>query len=562
MREGLKIRFLLFAVALLISVPARAVSMGESGISDLQGQFYLAEGERFPASTTDLLGWLSKLHEVEGVSLLGGSYWFRAELRNDAGNTQWVLEPDDRLIDSVEVRVYGQGGDVQRFVTGYRAEHDYMLHSGKAISLPRGSSATVLIHFESPYYASVPKVNLFPERAYRHIVFSDDTMALAAFGALLTLACYNLFIYWITRDRTLFYYAAYMIAYFFGWAFTFQLPAELFGWHDLHLHYIWFFLLHVLNTLFYMEFLKLRVNFPRLAAISRINIVLPLVLLPSCFFALPYAHLLATAVISLWLSIALVCGIVSLANGFRPARYFVLAFIALLVPGIIILPANLGLVPEIVRNSELFTLLGGTLDGILLAFGVADKIRALAIEKEHALQRLSKMLALTRTDHLTGIANRHAFDQIFKESFHCPDFSGDPDQLMLFLIDLDGLKRVNDCHGHSRGDELLRVFAKSLAGLESGSISAFRLGGDEFTLLAQKRNEAELVSAMARFEADLREQGFTETGISYGIAYAGESTSSEDMLIIADSRMYDNKVAKRQARATDAWLVSPVRDIA
>lgn len=556
MQDYLKPYGLLIVIALLLSAPLSvfgAMTLKQAGVQNLfnHGQLYLATDDHFPASAQALPNWLSQHQAVNHVNMFGGSYWFYAEVRNGTSTTNWVLDPDDTLINKIAARVYAADGITQQFVTGYRAEHDYMLHYGKDIQLAPGATYKILIRLESPYYASQPAIKISLKHDYRQLVLSENLQIFAAFGALIALAIYNLFIFKITRDRALFYYAIYLLTYFLGWAFTFQLPAELFGWHNLHVHYIPFFLLPVLNTLFYLEFLQLKSRFPRLARISRINLILPLILLPSCFFALSYAHMLATIVISIWLILAFTCGIVSLRSGFHPARYFVLAFITLLIPGVLILPANLGLMPDLVGNSELLTLLGGTLDAILLAFALADKIRLLAHEKNDAVQRLSTMLALASTDHLTGIENRHAFDLKFKHDFTYPKSLDDPHQCALYLIDLDGLKIINDRFGHTRGDELLCAFASALKKLVGDGISVYRLGGDEFTILAEKRHDSELRNALAKIEKQLPEQGFNNTGVSFGVAYAGESISPADMLIQADRRMYENKISRRRARASD-----------
>lgn len=555
MQALLKLRHWLLLIALLCVLPSAfgSVSLHQGALGDLikNGSLYHATDANFPASAETLPAWLSTLKPADKVNLLGGSYWFYIEVTNDTDNSEWVIDPDDTLINAVEIRIYAEDGSEQHLSTGYLAEHEYMLHYGKRLRLAPRTTSKILIWMQSPYYASEPSIKIASEQDYRQLVLVENIQILGVFGALITLALYNLFIFRVTRERALFYYAIYLLTYFTGWAFTFQLPAELFGWHNLHLHYIAFFLLPVFNTLFYIDFLRLKSHLPRLAKLSQINIVLPLLLLPSCFFALPYAHSLATIVITIWLLIALLCGSVSLYYGFRPARYFVLAFIALLIPGAIILPANLGLIPDLVDNAELLTLLGGTLDAVLLAFALADKIRMLANEKDQALQRLSKMLALASTDHLTGISNRHAFDLILKESFVNSDSMDEHEQLMLFLIDLDGLKIVNDRFGHARGDALLRTFATALNQLQNDGISVYRLGGDEFTILACKRHWPHLCEALVNLEALLLEQGFEGTGVSYGIAYAGESSSTDDMMIRADRRMYENKISRRRARATD-----------
>lgn len=545
--------FCILISILLFYVPvasSQVLSLTPDGVENLSesGQLYRAGTESFPASVDELPDWFSRQKTIPSVNLFGGNYWLYAELRNDSDITQWIVNPDGTLIEHVEVRLYPQEGKVQSFVSGYTAEHDYMLHYGKAMQLQPGSTVKLLIRFESPYFASHPKFEMVQESDFRQRVVWENVIALAAFGALLTLALYNLFIYTITRDRTFVYYASYLIAFFLGWVLTFHVPAELFGLHNLHLHYIPFFLVPVLNTLFYMEFLQLKTQFPRLAAISRINIILPLVTLPVCFFALSYAHTIATLVITIWFVIALVSGIVSWRSGFKPARYFVLAFIALLIPNAILLPANVGLIPDLVRNTELLTLLGGTLDAILLAFALADKIRVLAEEKDHALQHANQMLAMARTDHLTGITNRHAFDQEFEAAFEQPENEDDPSQLMLFLIDMDGLKRINDCFGHSRGDELLCCFAKDLSELQTEGISVYRIGGDEFTILARRSNDLELRAAMVHLESLLLDRGFDGVGLSYGVAFACECESPNDMLSRADLRMYTFKASRMGSR--------------
>jgi hypothetical protein len=116
-----------------------------------------------------------------------------------------------------------------------------------------------------------------------------------------------------------------------------------------------FFLLPVLSTLFYTSFLRLQDYAPRLYRYSRINLILPLLTLPSCFFALSYAHTIATIVITIWMTLALISGIVVWRRGYYPARFFVLGFVALMVPGLLILPANVGLIPAVVSNAQLFT---------------------------------------------------------------------------------------------------------------------------------------------------------------------------------------------------------------
>src|SRR5436190_2124420 len=134
--------------------------------------------------------------------------------------------------------------------------------------------------------------------SYRKTVVSENVLAIAALGALVTLAFYNLFMFYGTRDKALLYYSLYLLAATAGWGLTFHIGAQWLGFHELQWHYVGFFLLPVFNGLFFMEFLQLPRLAPGLTMATRANIVLSLALLPSCFIALPFAHALATFVIT------------------------------------------------------------------------------------------------------------------------------------------------------------------------------------------------------------------------------------------------------------------------
>jgi len=338
-------------------------------------------------------------------------------VRNDSSETAWVIDPNDTLIDLVDIHVYGPGQhDAPRtLLTGYQRPHEYLLHYGKNVQLAPGATYAILIRFSSPYYARAPMFGVQTQQAYRKLVGKENFLIVASIGALLALGLFNFFIFSITLEKASAYYALYVLTYGLAWAMTFHVFADLFDWHLLQLHYVPFFLLPVFSTLFYMHFLHLRDHSTLLYRISKVNLVLPLLLLPSCYFALQYAHALATIAISLWMLLALTCGIVVWRRGYQPARFFVLAFVALMLPGFLILPANLGLMPAMVANAQLVTLLGGTLDGLLLAFALADQIRLLRNNLEQRVRERTLALTLSNDALLTAkehaeVVSRHRID--------------------------------------------------------------------------------------------------------------------------------------------------------
>ncbi|WP_229259629.1 hybrid sensor histidine kinase/response regulator [Duganella aceris] len=388
---------------------AAPIGLNNAGI-DLAttGTLYKDEGQPYPVNAAGLPALLASLKPAAKVDLLGGSYWLHAELRNDGHQPAWVIDPNDTLIDMVDIQVYGQDGTIRQMLTGYRQPHSYLLHYGKDIDLQPGQRYQVLIRFSSPYYARTPVFTVLPRSAYQQLVAKENVLIIGSIGALLALTVFNFFIYSITRDRSSLYYSLYVLCYAVAWGMTFHMTADLFSWHNLHWHYVPFFLLPVLSTLFYTSFLRLKDNAPLLYKLSRINIVLPLVTLPSCFLLLSYAHTIATIVITIWMTMALTTGIVVWVRGYHPARFFVFGFIALMVPGLFILPANVGLIPALVANAQLFTLLGGTLDGVLLAFALADQIRLLRNTLEQRVQ--DRTAQLTEAKEHAEIVSRHRID--------------------------------------------------------------------------------------------------------------------------------------------------------
>ncbi len=114
---------------------------------------------------------------------------------------------------------------------------------------------------------------------------------------------------------------------------------------------------------------------------------------------------------------------------------------------------------------------------------------------EDLLQRASL------TDPLTGLANRRHFDQRLREELARVDRYNQP--LALMLLDLDGLKRVNDAGGHESGDNALRAVARTLRHTCRSTDLAARIGGDEFIVLAPNITESEALTLAERIRKTL-----------------------------------------------------------
>jgi diguanylate cyclase (GGDEF)-like protein len=163
----------------------------------------------------------------------------------------------------------------------------------------------------------------------------------------------------------------------------------------------------------------------------------------------------------------------------------------------------------------------------------------------HYADRLAR---LATTDPLTGLFNARAFHERLRQELGRAVRYQEP--LSFLMVDLDGLKRVNDEHGHEAGDASLRSVAAAIrTGLRDIDLGA-RLGGDEFGVLAPGTNEESAVVLAERLRA-LVAKGVNGpagrgTTISIGVASLmpsrdGRSTPAS-LMAAADEALY---LAKR-----------------
>ncbi|CAN5179100.1 hypothetical protein BH23ACT9_BH23ACT9_33470 [soil metagenome] len=184
-----------------------------------------------------------------------------------------------------------------------------------------------------------------------------------------------------------------------------------------------------------------------------------------------------------------------------------------------------------------------------LAAGLALLVSTVAASEvlSHVLGRAARMAV---TDHLTGVANRQGLYQRFEQ--HAAQAVRQRVPLALVLIDLDGLKGVNDRYGHHAGDAMLVTLTRHLTGRIRRQDELYRIGGDEFLLVlpATLREGAEhLLSELLRD---------CPVPFSYGIDQVLPGQGLNACLARADARMYAHKQARRTASAGQTSGGDPV----
>ena len=164
-----------------------------------------------------------------------------------------------------------------------------------------------------------------------------------------------------------------------------------------------------------------------------------------------------------------------------------------------------------------------------------------------------RLRQMARTDPLTGLLNRRAFtERLLDEAARATRY-GTP--LSLLLLDLDGLKRLNDLAGHHQGDAALQALARSLrAGCRSADVGA-RWGGDEFVVLAPETRRGEALDLAERIRVSVASSSPTGVTVSIGVATAAPGRVSAAALEAeADAALYE---AKRQGGNRVAAHVLP-----
>lgn len=185
-----------------------------------------------------------------------------------------------------------------------------------------------------------------------------------------------------------------------------------------------------------------------------------------------------------------------------------------------------------------------------LAFGMvvlaAERVRDELEAKNRQLAAATRQLAeQARTDALTGLLNRRAFEQFAAE------YAGAAYRGSLAVIDLNDLKRINDQFLHPAGDAALKVVARALRNRFRVTDPLFRVGGDEFVAVLANGTEADLTARMQSIDTDLAKQrvpGMPDQAaltIAWGVAAFDSADGLAQAYQKADQAMFTDKQRRK-----------------
>jgi len=175
----------------------------------------------------------------------------------------------------------------------------------------------------------------------------------------------------------------------------------------------------------------------------------------------------------------------------------------------------------------------------------SNLVISMAIDVTDRKRKEDEIVYTSNHNYLTGLPNRRFLEQRLAEwdnEAHYP--------LVVGMIDLDGLKLINDAFGHDKGNIALRMVADLLKEAKRPSDFVARIGGDEFIILCPNTTEEDIEKSRCILYERAQLLGIDEIKFSISIGFASKndiSTSVDELLKEAENAMYSNKVLHSQS---------------
>ena len=200
---------------------------------------------------------------------------------------------------------------------------------------------------------------------------------------------------------------------------------------------------------------------------------------------------------------------------------------------------SVGMMSVGTRRERIF----GTSELLMMA-AVADQIAI-------ALDRARQFSNEARTDHLTGLANRREFERAIEREVALAERHDR--QLTVMMLDVDNLKKINDRHGHSAGDDALRLVAQELQRVMRTSDVCGRLGGDEFAVAMPETDLTRAREVMRRLRSAIEEMNLGARSahsveVSVGLGAWQTGMDWQALVEVADRALYEDKRHRKEVR--------------
>ena len=168
-----------------------------------------------------------------------------------------------------------------------------------------------------------------------------------------------------------------------------------------------------------------------------------------------------------------------------------------------------------------------------------------SLEQDNRDEVETQLMELATKDKLTGVFNRHKWDEQIKDEIALANRGH---HFSLILLDVDHFKKINDSHGHDVGDDVLKLLVSTLRKRLRETDIMFRIGGEEFVILLRDTNlaDAKMLAEQLRKQVEMQNDidlpSFT---ISLGVTDYQELDDHSRIVKRADVLLYQAKDAGR-----------------
>jgi len=369
------------------------IEFGNGGISTSIGRQLVvltdSTGNLSPEQALVADGYVPSDQDVPNLQVTSAAYWLRFTIRNGSAGNVLVLSVPYAEIDEVDLFTVEQGGLERIAHTGRSREWRERTPEGAEytfeITVPIGGEQEYLIRVRGFKPIHVPIHLDTPSRsAWKRMGHSAFLGSYA--GIMLVMALYNLFVFLSIRDRSYLYYVLYILAIcsaqltFLGAGplQTLELPA----WFESRSSIFFALLAIVLGMEFARRFIGTKDTVPRMhkfVPMFFVLIVVNLVIYSAFDPAIGYQ--LAQAMGGLSAIYLLIMASLAWRRGSRQAGFFLLAWVAFLVGVVVFVLKDAGVL-AFTTLTQYAMPIGSAIEGVLLSFGLADRINILRKEKE------------------------------------------------------------------------------------------------------------------------------------------------------------------------------------
>ncbi|MCW8820653.1 MAG: sensor domain-containing diguanylate cyclase [Sulfurovum sp.] len=480
----------------------------------------------------------------------GSAFWYRFKVENKENrplSRLIVFEP--AWLDSVNITVVSKDGQLQSEQGGNTYPYskrsiDHYLINFRHLFEPGISTVFVQVKTRDPFIVSI---SIMKETSFLAEQVHTSLYIGLIYGGIAAMLLYNLFLFFGMKARYYAYYVLFLFAFFvmnasyngYTFMYLFSNTPTVQNWaQSISIYFFSFTAL-----LFARSFLNLEKYHYTLYIITTylIYFIVGIAVLSAMFGGYRYHVILAIVFIMLISIYLFVMALYSLLGGNRSARFFLLGAVSGLVGACITALTVMSFIPYTYMTYKASDF-GMYIDVILLSMSLADRMK-ITQEKKIIAEKEAK------TDILTGLFNRRAYDKISKMEYK--RILRHHRTLSVIMFDVDHFKQVNDTYGHDVGDIVLKSIAAITKGIIRDYDYAFRMGGDEFLLLLPETNEKKALHLAERIRRNIEHQKLEEDNklfftASFGIAqYIREDRSIESIARRADMALYQAKKAGR-----------------